>query len=224
MNQTVARQTQVFSQGWEYYLAKRILDIGLCLLALPFILPLIALISLLVVLDSPGPAMFVQERTGRGGRRFRMYKFRTMQWKLDDSAHRAFMRAFVHGEIGTGADDRVVYKPFNESQVTRLGRILRRTSLDELPQVLNVFKGEMSLVGPRPNVPWEVEAYKEWHKERLNALPGITGLAQVNGRSCISFDRIVEYDIEYIENQSLLMDIKILWWTVSSVLLGKGAH
>jgi lipopolysaccharide/colanic/teichoic acid biosynthesis glycosyltransferase len=182
------------------------------------------LLNLLVILDSPGPAMFVQDRIGKGGRRFRMYKFRTMTWDLDDSAHRAFMRAFVNGEIGQAASEKVVFKPFRESQVTRVGRILRKTSLDELPQLINVLKGEMSLVGPRPNVPWEVDAYKEWHRERLNASPGITGLAQVNGRSCISFDRIVEYDIEYIENQSLRMDLQILWLTVRSVIRADGAH
>jgi lipopolysaccharide/colanic/teichoic acid biosynthesis glycosyltransferase len=134
------------------------------------------------------------------------------------------MRAFVNGEIDQVESEKVVFKPFRESQVTRTGRLLRKTSLDELPQILNVLKGEMSLIGPRPNVSWEVEAYKEWHRERLNALPGITGLAQVNGRSCISFDRIVEYDIEYIENQSLRMDLQILWLTVRSVIRADGAH
>jgi lipopolysaccharide/colanic/teichoic acid biosynthesis glycosyltransferase len=224
MNQTMVSRPQVISRRWEYTRVKRILDIMVCLLLLPFVLPLMGLVSLIVILDSPGPAMFVQDRVGRKGRRFRMYKFRTMTWNLDDSAHRAFMRAFVNGEIGQVESERVVFKPFRESQVTRAGRILRKTSLDELPQILNVLKGEMSLVGPRPNVDWEVEAYKEWHRERLNALPGITGLAQVNGRSCISFDRIVEYDIEYIENQSLRMDLQILWLTVRSVILADGAH
>ena len=224
MNQTMVSRPQVISRRWEYRRVKRILDIMLCLLVLPFTLPLMALISLLVILDSPGPAMFVQERVGRGGRRFRIYKFRTMMWNLDDSAHRAFMRAFVNGEIDQVESEKVVFKPFRESQVTRTGRLLRKTSLDELPQILNVLKGEMSLIGPRPNVSWEVEAYKEWHRERLNALPGITGLAQVNGRSCISFDRIVEYDIEYIENQSLRMDLQILWLTVRSVIRADGAH
>jgi lipopolysaccharide/colanic/teichoic acid biosynthesis glycosyltransferase len=224
MNQTMVSRPQVISRRWEYHRVKRILDIMVCLLLLPLALPVMALLGLLVILDSPGPAMFVQDRVGRGGRRFRMYKFRTMMWNLDDSAHRAFMRAFVNGEIGQVESEKVVFKPFRESQVTRAGRILRKTSLDELPQILNVLRGEMSLVGPRPNVAWEVEAYKEKHRERLNALPGITGLAQVNGRSCISFDRIVEYDIEYIENQSLRMDLQILWLTVRSVIRADGAH
>jgi lipopolysaccharide/colanic/teichoic acid biosynthesis glycosyltransferase len=101
---------------------------------------------------------------------------------------------------------------------------LRKSSLDELPQIVNVFKGEMSLVGPRPNVPWEVANYQAWHNKRLAVLPGITGLAQVRGRSCNSFDRIVQYDIEYIEKQSLLMDLKILWWTIPCVLAARGVR
>jgi len=183
-----------------------------------------------------------------------MFKFRTMKHNLDDSFHRAFMKAFVKGQIGeryngTGKNGKQsdppsafrrafieseaeekkngaqkTYKPFQDSQVTWVGRILRKTSLDELPQVWNVLRGEMSLVGPRPNVPWEVEAYEPWHCERLEVLPGITGLAQVKGRSSISFDAITEYDIEYIMQQSVAMDLKILWWTFSAVFSGAGAE
>jgi lipopolysaccharide/colanic/teichoic acid biosynthesis glycosyltransferase len=211
------------------------------------------LCALLVILDSPGPVLFVQERIGKEGRRFRMYKFRTMRHNLDSNPHRAFMKAFVRGEIREEADisdveddqdndfhnavmkplvnvkpgsngSGVIYKPARSSQLTRVGRLLRRTSLDELPQLINVLKDEMSLVGPRPNVPWEVEEYQPWHYKRLAALPGITGLAQVKGRSSISFDRIVEYDSEYIEGQSLILDLKILWWTLSTVLLGADAE
>jgi lipopolysaccharide/colanic/teichoic acid biosynthesis glycosyltransferase len=114
--------------------------------------------------------------------------------------------------------------PFQERQLTRVGRILRKTSLDELPQLFNVIKGDMSLVGPRPNVPWEVEEYRDWHRERLGVLPGITGLAQISGRSGITFDDIVRYDIDYIENQNFVMDLRILWLTVTSVMTGNGAH
>jgi lipopolysaccharide/colanic/teichoic acid biosynthesis glycosyltransferase len=122
-----------------------------------------------------------------------------------------------------GSSD-VVYKPFTEAQVTRVGRFLRKSSLDELPQLFNILRGEMSLVGPRPNVPYEVEAYKEWHMERLSVLPGITGLAQVNGRSALDFDSISRYDIEYARRMSLGLDIKILFATMTSVLKGNGAH
>jgi len=206
-----------------YHILKRLMDLGFVFFTLPMVLPLIALCALAILLDSPGPAFFTQERVGKGGRRFRLYKFRTLRHDLDDSTHRAFMRAFVKGEISKNGTGMPIYKPFQESQITRVGRILRKTSLDELPQILNVLKGEMTLIGPRPNVPWEVEAYKDWHKKRLEVLPGITGLAQVRGRSGISFDSIVKYDIEYIQGQSLLLDLRILWWTVSSVIFGKGA-
>jgi lipopolysaccharide/colanic/teichoic acid biosynthesis glycosyltransferase len=200
------------------------MDVALCLLALPLALPLLAICALVIHLDSPGPIFFVQERIGKGGRRFRLFKFRTMSHDLDDSSHRDFMKAFVNGRISDDEDGGAIYKPVQSSQVTRVGRILRKTSLDELPQLINVLRGKMSLVGPRPNVLWEFEEYKGWHNERLEVLPGITGLAQVRGRSGISFDSIVKYDIEYIERQSPTLDLKILWWTASSVIFGKGAR
>ena len=134
------------------------------------------------------------------------------------------MKAFVNGQIGDDENGGAIYKPIQASQITRVGRILRKISLDELPQLVNVFRGEMSLVGPRPNVLWEFEEYKGWHNERLEVLPGVTGLAQVRGRSGLTFDSIVKYDVEYIERQSLALDLKILWWTLLSVLLGRGAE
>ena len=257
----------------HYQIAKRAMDLVLCLLALPLILPLMAVCALAVYLDSPGPIFFAQERIGKGCRPFWMYKFRTMQHDIDNSHHRAFMKAFVRGEIGSfghmddrrafieafasksssiltdtgsrheqenpagvwkmgdrqsdqtgnGEESKKVYKPAQAAQITRVGSLLRKTSLDELPQIINVLKGEMSLVGPRPNVPWEVEEYLPWHYERLEVLPGITGLAQVRGRSCVSFDHIVRSDVEYVEKQSLAMDLKILWWTAQAVAGGKGA-
>jgi lipopolysaccharide/colanic/teichoic acid biosynthesis glycosyltransferase len=224
MNQTMTSGRQVLPWPWAYHRLKRPLELALCLLLLPIAVPVLALFSLLIVLDSSGPAMFVEARVGKRGRRFRMYKLRTMAWRVNDMADRAWMRALMNGEIGQVESERVVFKPFRESQVTRVGGILHRTSLDELPQLINVLKGEMSLIGPRPNVPWQVDAYKEWHRERLEVSPGITGLAQVNGRTCISFDRIVEYDLEYIENQSLRMDLQILWLTVRSVIRADGTH
>ncbi len=206
-----------------YRTSKRIVESLLCLMAVPFLLPIGLIIALAIRLDSPGPVFFVQERVGKGGRSFKMIKFRTMHVKIDDSSHRLFMQQYINGQISTNGSQRV-FKPFNANQVTRVGRLLRKTSLDELPQVINVLKGEMSLVGPRPNVRWEVEAYHGWHIERLEVLPGITGLAQVRGRSGITFDQIVRYDVEYIEQQSLKLDLLILWWTFASVLFGKGAE
>jgi lipopolysaccharide/colanic/teichoic acid biosynthesis glycosyltransferase len=230
------------------------MDLILCLLILPLALPLMGLLALLIRLDSPGSALFIQKRVGRDKQAFQMYKFRTLVHDCDDSSHRAFMKAFVNGQIGGDADENAwhqtdcrshgiafakafvdprtdnngngkgkVYKPFLAPQVTRMGCILRKSGLDELPQIFNVLKGDMSLVGPRPNVPWEVDEYQSWHYERLEVLPGITGLAQVMGRSSIKFDTIVRYDIEYVERQSLAMDLKVLWWTLSTVLSGKGA-
>lgn len=206
-----------------YQRVKRTLEIILCLILIPVIAPLFLIIAIAIKLTSPGPIFFVQERVGKGGRRFKMIKFRTMYHNLDTTSHRAFMKAFVNGQIKEDGEKKI-FKPFKNSHVTPIGRVLRKTSLDELPQLINIFKGEMGLVGPRPNVPWEVEEYRTVHQERLEVLPGITGLAQVRGRSGINFDTIVQYDVEYIENQNLKLDLQILWWTVASVLFGKGAE
>jgi lipopolysaccharide/colanic/teichoic acid biosynthesis glycosyltransferase len=224
MDLVIINPPQVFPYRKKYQIAKRVIELALCLLAMPLVFPLLIICALAIRIDSPGPVLFVQERIGKGGRRFRMYKFRTMQHNLDASYHRDFMKAFVNGRVGGDENGGAIYKPFQASQVTRVGRILRKTSLDELPQLINVLRGEMSLVGPRPNVRWEFEEYKGWHNERLEVLPGITGLAQVRGRSGINFDSIVKYDIEYIERQSLALDLKILWWTLLSVFLGTGAE
>jgi len=203
--------------------AKRLIDLAICICALPIILPVLVLCAIAVKLDDPaGPVLFVKERVGRGGRLFKMYKFRSMAHTAsDDKSHQQFMQAFVNGQIGQQTTGEV-FKP--KAQVTRVGRFLRKTSLDELPQLINVLKGEMSIVGPRPNLPWEVEAYKLWHHGRLEVLPGITGLAQVHGRSSIPFEQIVKYDIDYVENMSLALDFKIMLMTAKVVLKGFGAR
>lgn len=212
--------------GRAHYLPlKRAIDLGLCLLALPFLWVLMGLIALLIVLDTPGSPLFIQERVGKGGRRFRMYKFRTMRADYSDEGDREYMRAFVAGQSTEQSPDQdAVHKPIRSSDITRVGWYLRKASLDELPQVFNVLAGEMSLVGPRPNVPWEVESYKEWHYERLDVLPGISGLAQVQGRSTLSFDEIAAYDIEYVRTVGFSLDVEIIFATVSSVFSGKGAR
>jgi lipopolysaccharide/colanic/teichoic acid biosynthesis glycosyltransferase len=222
MTWLVMERTSVKLYKPYYQTIKRIMEVLVCLLAGPLIVLVGVIIAILIRLDSPGPVFFVQERIGKGGRKFRMIKFRTMHNNIDKSSHQQFMKAFVNGRVKEPGSQK--FKPFKPSHVTRVGRILRKTSLDELPQVINVLRGEMSFVGPRPNIPWEVDEYQGWHQERLEVLPGITGLAQVRGRSGIPFDRIVEYDIEYIEEQSLILDLQILWWTVTSVLWGTGAH
>jgi lipopolysaccharide/colanic/teichoic acid biosynthesis glycosyltransferase len=206
-----------------YRVAKRTLDIGITALTLAVAWPLWILIAVLIRLSSQGPAHFVQERVGKDGQPFRMYKFRTLYVDHDRAAHETYMRSYVNGSSYGAETLDSVRKPVVDSQVTAIGRFLRTTSLDELPQIINVLKGEMSLVGPRPNVPWEVEEYQSWHLRRLEVVPGMTGLAQVRGRSCLTFDDIVEYDIEYIEHRSVLLDLKILFWTVPMVLRGVGA-
>lgn len=203
----------------RYKLTKRIFDLLICILVLPVVLPISLLVALVIYLDSEGPVLFIQERIGQSGKKFKIYKFRTLEHNLDNQSHREFMKNFVHGKIQKKGKN-TIFKPFNKNQVTKIGNILRKTSLDELPQLINVIKGEMSLVGPRPHVYWEVEEYEDWHKERLEVLPGITGLAQVRGRSGILFDEIVYWDIEYIRHQSLVMDCRILLETFLSLRKG----
>lgn len=198
----------------EYQIAKRIFDITLCLIALPFLLPLMALCALLVWIDNPGPVFFMQPRTGKGGRRFKMYKFRTMVTNAEE-----LKQKYAHLNELTWPD----FKITNDPRVTRVGRFLRKSSLDELPQILNVLKGDMSLVGPRPTS-FDVSTYSLWHTERLEVLPGITGLWQVSGRSDLDFDERLRLDIEYIRRQSLWLDIVILFRTVTAIFSQRGAY
>lgn len=198
----------------DYKLVKRILDITLCLMILPPVSIVIGIISLLIWLNDPGPVLFKQMRTGKGGRRFRMYKFRTMVKNAE-----ALKAKYAHLNELTPPD----FKITNDPRVTPIGKILRKTSLDELPQIFNVLKGDMSLVGPRPTS-FDSSTYSLWHTERLEVLPGITGLWQVNGRSELDFNERLRLDIEYIENQSLRLDIQILIQTVVSVFTQRGAY
>lgn len=200
--------------GWSAYdITKRTLDLGACLLALPLLLPILLGCALMVRLSGPGPLFFVQERTGRGGRRFRMYKFRTMV--PEAPALRESMRA---ARAISGPDFKLVDDP----RVTAVGRFLRKTSLDETPQIWNVIRGEMSLVGPRPTS-FDPSAYALWHTERLEVAPGLTGLWQVIRRGDIDFDDRVRLDIAYVRNRSLALDLSILLRTIPAVLSQRGA-
>lgn len=224
MELVLVKEPRVNPRKPRYQNAKRIIDFILCLIALPILVPVLLICALAIYLDAGRPILFVQDRIGKGGKPIRIYKFRTMKTNLNDSANRAFMKAYVRGEVTESKEGNHTFKPVTDEQVFRVGRLLRRTSLDEIPQLINVLKGEMSIVGPRPNVPWEVEEYRPWHHERLEVLPGITGLAQVHGRSAINFNSLVRFDIQYIEKQSLAFDLKILWWTLLSVIQSKGAE
>ena len=198
----------------NYQISKRLFDLTLCLLAAPLILLVMAVTAVLIWIDDPGPISFTQMRTGKGGQRFAMYKFRTMVTNAEE-----LKQEYMHLNELTLPD----FKITDDPRVTRIGRILRKTSLDELPQFINVIKGDMSLVGPRPTS-FDVSTYSLWHTERLEVLPGITGLWQVNGRSDVDFDQRLLMDIEYIERQSLLLDIQILFQTVMAIFTQNGAY
>jgi exopolysaccharide biosynthesis polyprenyl glycosylphosphotransferase len=194
---------------------KRGFDLLVGTLLLVLALPLLALIAIAIRLDSPGPILFKQQRIGEGGRPFWMYKFRSMV--KDAEKHQAEMISF-------DKDGSMIYKRPNDPRVTSVGQIIRRTSLDELPQLLNVLKGEMSLVGPRPELPWIVEGYEAWQFQRFAVPQGITGWWQVNGRSDKPMHLHTEEDLFYIQNYSLLLDVQILWKTAGAVLKRRGAY
>ena len=221
-----------------YFFFKRLLDLTLIIPALVILLPVLILIAILIWLDSPGPVFFVQERVGvkrlaQGGYAcwqkvtFPFVKFRTMVHNADPSLHQEYIKAFIHNDALAMAEvqgeDTSVRKLLHDPRVTRMGRFLRKSSLDELPQLWNVLWGDMSWVGPRPAIAYEVQEYKPWHLRRLETLPGLTGLWQVTARSSADFDEMVSLDIQYIEKQSLWLDIIILLKTPFVVLTGKGA-
>jgi len=203
---------------------KRALDIVGSLALLVVLAPVLLVVAALVKLTSAGPVLFRQTRVGEHGKPFKMLKFRTMRVNADDRVHREYIASLIAaGQQGTAAKDGV-FKIMNDPRVTPVGRVLRKTSLDELPQFMNVLLGSMSLVGPRPPIPYEVEQYKPWHHRRvLDAKPGITGLWQVTGRSRTSFDDMVRLDLRYAKSCSLWTDIKILLATPRAVFSGKGA-
>jgi len=207
---------------------KRIMDTVGSALALLLFSPLLLLIAIAIKLTSKGPVFFRQKRVGQYGEQFVFLKFRSMHVNNDASVHKAYVKELIAGNAQShpaNGNGKGVYKLTSDSRVTRLGGFLRRTSLDELPQFINVLKGEMSLVGPRPAIAYEVEVYDIWHRRRvLEAKPGITGLWQVNGRSRIKFDDMVRLDLRYAKTWSPWMDLKILMRTPAAVVFGDGAY
>ncbi len=206
---------------------KRASDVAIAAVAAFLTFPFWLLVSILIKLDSTGPVLFKQERVGMDGRKFLCYKFRTMKADADENVHRDAYLANIEGSdhANSGDEDKPVFgKVKDDPRITHTGKWLRGTSLDELPQFLNVFRGEMSVVGPRPPIPYEVEEYDIWHRKRLDMKPGITGLWQVSGRNRLTFDEMVRVDIYYIENWSLLLDLKILFLTVPAMFRGDGAR
>jgi exopolysaccharide biosynthesis polyprenyl glycosylphosphotransferase len=204
---------------------KRLSDIVIASLALIFLSPFWLLVLLLIKIDSRGSVLFKQERVGMDGRIFLCYKFRTMCDGADDKIHREAYRKNIEGsrEANAGNKENPVFgKVKNDPRITRIGKFLRRTSFDELPQFLNVLKGDMSVVGARPPIPYEVEDYDVWHRKRLDMKPGITGLWQVSGRNRLAFEEMVRIDLFYIENWSLWLDLKIILLTLPAVLRGDG--
>ncbi len=207
---------------------KRVIDILGSGVLLLFLSPLLAAIALAIKLTSKGPVLFRQERLGQFGTPFKCLKFRTMNENNDPKIHREYIQRFIAGQAGSENAEPgkpVVYKLTNDPRVTTIGSFLRKTSLDEFPQFWNVLRGEMSLVGPRPPVPYEFEAYDIWHRRRVLELkPGVTGLWQVSGRSRMCFDDMVRLDLRYSQSWSLWLDLRILIATPRAVLGGEGAY
>jgi lipopolysaccharide/colanic/teichoic acid biosynthesis glycosyltransferase len=206
---------------------KRAMDITGSAFALILLVPLFGLIALAIKLTSEGPVLFSQERLGHNGKKFKFLKFRSMQKDCDSRIHQEYVSKFIAGQVsgqnGNGAAP--TFKIQSDPRVTAIGRILRKTSLDELPQLWNVLVGEMSLVGPRPPLIYEFKAYNVWHRRRvLGIKPGITGLWQVEGRSRIQFDEMVRLDLRYARGWSLWLDLKILLRTPAAIVSGNGAH
>jgi lipopolysaccharide/colanic/teichoic acid biosynthesis glycosyltransferase len=222
-----------------YYTVKRMMDFVIAFILLMLLSPLMLFVAIIIFIYSPGPILFKQERVGSrrqsdGGHsswkrvNFQCYKFRTMKIDADPSVHQAYIKALIENDEtqmtalqGAPTQPR---KLVNDTRIIRPGKLLRKLSLDELPQLWNVLIGDMSLIGPRPAIPYEVEMYKQWHLRRLEAQPGITGLQQVTARCTTDFDQQVQLDIEYIDNQSLWLDMKIILKTPLAIISTTGAY
>jgi exopolysaccharide biosynthesis polyprenyl glycosylphosphotransferase len=225
---TLAREatgTRPEEFGRDLYPAlKRVFDVTVALVLLVCLVPVLTLCAVLVLLDSRGPILYRQERVGQNGKRFTLLKFRSMRTDADPALHREYVTSYIRGQAARATDGgRQIFKLVQDPRVTRVGRWLRRTSMDELPQLWNVVRGDMSLVGPRPPIPYELDLYAPAHRARLNAKPGITGLWQVSGRNGTTFEDMVEMDLRYIQEASLMLDLEILVKTIPVVFGRQGA-
>ena len=206
-----------------YLRAKRILDIVFTLLILIPLGVVIVIFAVLICIDSKGPIFFRQKRVGMNGVEFDIFKLRSMHTDCDDSVHRELIKQYLNGAALNGkADSGNQYKLVDDPRVTRIGRFIRKTSIDELPQFINVLRGEMTLVGPRPPLPYEFAEYDPHDQLRLSGKPGLTGIWQIYGRSRVPFKKMVEMDIEYLEQQSILQDLKLVALTVPVMLKSRG--
>jgi lipopolysaccharide/colanic/teichoic acid biosynthesis glycosyltransferase len=203
--------------------AKRASDIILSAVLLALLSPVMAIVAIAVLVTSPGPALFRQVRVGRNLSPFVMLKFRTMHQHADDAIHRAYITAMLSGHAVAADPKRLLFKLTGDPRVTRIGRFLRETSLDELPQLINVLRGEMSLVGPRPVLPYEAELFEPRHQVRFAVRPGVTGLWQVSGRSTLTMQQALDLDVEYATRRNLALDIVTLLRTIPAVLRGGSA-
>jgi lipopolysaccharide/colanic/teichoic acid biosynthesis glycosyltransferase len=200
---------------------KRLFDIGLTLPLLVVFAPFMLIVAALIKLSSRGPVFHVQQRVGYRGRKFTFFKFRSMHVNNDDQIHREYVKRWIKegAACAVEAEGKKLHKLVNDPRVFAFGRFIRKYSIDELPQLLNVLRGDMSLIGPRPALPYEVDVYADWHRRRFDAPPGITGLWQVSGRNRLTFDEMVKLDIQYLENWTLGGDLRILLRTARVVLL-----
>lgn len=232
------QNTRRTSDRPSYYYAKRLLDSFMALVALITLSPLLLIVAILIKATSPGPVFFTQRRMGAkrhivedvAGKvvvwepvEFSIYKFRTMFHNVDQSRHKEQVLAFVSGELDVKIDDTSTAKIEDDPRITPFGKFLRRTSIDELPQILNVLRGQMSIVGPRPVPLYEAELYQEAHMERLTVMPGMTGLWQIEGRGRTDFNSMMALDIRYVRTCSLWLDLKIMILTVPVAIFGRGA-
>lgn len=207
----------------SYLRLKRVLDIVFTLLISPLILLVGMIVAVCIKIDSRGPVFFRQKRVGQDGVEFEMFKFRSMYVDSDDLAHREKIMQYMNGhKLNEDETSAMAYKDLNDPRITRVGRLIRKTSLDELPQFWNVLRGQMTLVGPRPPLPYEVEVYTSHEWLRLSGKPGLTGTWQVYGRSRVTFQNMVDMDIEYLQDQSFWKDVKLIILTVPVMILGRG--